>query len=100
MKKRIISPPQQQMHLSLVRGTPGKLPPPVDDMDDAWLPHERVSVESMLRASIIGNAATVKEKLQAFLEMTQADEIIINTMIYDHAARVRSYDIVADVWQA
>jgi luciferase family oxidoreductase group 1 len=91
---------QQQMHLSLVRGTPGKLPPPVDDMDDAWLPHERVSVESMLRASIIGNAATVKEKLQAFLEMTQADEIIINTMIYDHAARVRSYDIVADVWQA
>jgi luciferase family oxidoreductase group 1 len=91
---------QQQMHLGLVRGRPGKLPPPVESMEDSWLPHERVSVESMLRASIIGNPASVKEKLQAFLDTTQADEIIINTMVYDHAARVRSYDIVADVWQA
>lgn len=91
---------QQQMHLSLVRGTPGKLPPPIENMDDAWLPHERISVESMLRASIIGDAAIVKEKLQAFLDMTQADEIIINSMIFDHAKRVRSYEIVADVWQA
>lgn len=91
---------QQQMHLGLVRGTPGKLPPPVADMDDAWLPHERTAVESMLRASIIGSAATVSEKLQAFLQATQADEIIINTMIFNHAARVRSYEIVADVWQA
>jgi luciferase family oxidoreductase group 1 len=91
---------QQQMHLSLVRGKPGKLPPPIDSMDDFWLPHERASVESMLRASIVGNAGTVKKKLQDFLDTTQADEIIINSMIFDHAARVRSYDIVADVWQA
>lgn len=91
---------QQQMHLSLVRGTPGKLPPPIENMDDAWLPHERISVESMLRASIIGDASQVKEKLQEFLESTQADEIIINSMIFDHAKRVRSYDIVADVWQS
>jgi luciferase family oxidoreductase group 1 len=91
---------QQQMHLSLVRGTPGKLPPPIENMDDAWLPHERISVESMLRASIIGDAPQVKEKLQEFLESTQADEIIINSMIFDHAKRVRSYDIVADVWQS
>jgi luciferase family oxidoreductase group 1 len=91
---------QQQMHLGLVRGTPGKLPPPVENMDDAWLPHERISVESMLRASIIGNAAAVDEKLRAFLETTQADEIIINSMIFDHAKRIRSYEIVADVWQA
>jgi luciferase family oxidoreductase group 1 len=91
---------QQQMHLSLVRGRPGKLPPPVNDMDDAWLPHERTAVESMLRASIIGNPSSVKAKLQAFLDATQADEIIINTMVYDHAARVRSYDIVADIWRS
>jgi luciferase family oxidoreductase group 1 len=91
---------QQQMHLSLVRGRPGKLPPPIDNMDESWLPHERMSVESMLRASIVGNPDTVKTKLQDFLETTQADEIIINTMVYDHAARVRSYEIVADVWQS
>ena len=64
------------------------------------MPHERISVESMLRASIIGDAPQVKEKLQEFLESTQADEIIINSMIFDHAKRVRSYDIVADVWQS
>lgn len=97
---RHLATSQQQMHLGLVRGTPGKLPPPIASMDDAWLPHERASVESMLRASIIGKAATVQEKLQTFLDVTQADEIIINTMIFDHAARVRSYEIVADVWQA
>jgi luciferase family oxidoreductase group 1 len=91
---------QQQMQLSLVRGRPGKLPPPIDNMDESWLPHERMSVESMLRASIVGNPDTVKTKLQDFLETTQADEIIINTMVYDHAARVRSYEIVADVWQS
>jgi luciferase family oxidoreductase group 1 len=91
---------QQQMHLSLVRGRPGKLPPPVDNMDDAWLPHERAAVEAMLRASIVGSPSSVKQKLQAFLDATQADEIMINTMIYEHAARVRSYDIVADIWRS
>lgn len=88
---------QQQMHLALVRGEPTRLPPPVESMDDAWLPHERVSVESMLRASIIGDAAHVGAKLQEFLDTTQADEIIIHTMAYDHEARKRSYEIVADV---
>lgn len=91
---------QQQMHLSLVRGTPGKLPPPIRTMENHWLPHEQISVESMLRASIIGDKDIVRSGLQTFLETTQADEIIINTMIYDHGARVRSYEIVADVWHA
>jgi luciferase family oxidoreductase group 1 len=74
--------------------------PPVDNMDEAWLPHERAAVESMLRASIIGDPASVQQKLQAFLDATQADEIMIHTMVYDHAARVRSYEIVADIRQA
>ena len=88
---------QQQMHLGLVRGRPIRLPPPVDDMDEAWLPHERAAVESMLRASIIGKPSSVRQKLQAFLDATQADEIMIHTMAHDHAARLRSYDIVADI---
>lgn len=91
---------QQQMHLSLVRGQPGQLMPPIENMDELWLPHERASVESMLRASLIGDAVMIREKLRTFLESTQADEIIINTMVFDHAARVRSYEIVADAWQA
>ena len=91
---------QQQMHLALVRGEPIRLPPPVASMDDAWLPHERISVESMLRGSIIGDASTVKARLQEFLDTTQVDEIIIHTMAYDHEARKRSYEIVADVRKA
>lgn len=90
---------QQQMHLSLVRGTPGKLPPPIDTMENHWLPHEQISVESMLRASLIGDRSMVAEHLQDFLDVTQADEIMIHSMIHDHAARLHSYEIVADIWR-
>jgi luciferase family oxidoreductase group 1 len=89
----------QQMHLNLVRGTPGQLPPPVDSMDGLWQPHEKASIESSLRASIIGTAPMVKEKLQAFLDATQADELIVNCMAFDHAARLRSYEILAGAWR-
>jgi luciferase family oxidoreductase group 1 len=91
---------QQQMHLNLVRGIPGQMLPPVDSMDGLWLPHEKASVESMLNASIVGDPAMVKEQLQALVETTQANEVIIHTVIYDHAARLRSYEIAADIWRS
>jgi luciferase family oxidoreductase group 1 len=90
-----LSTSHKQAHVNLIRGTPGQFPPPVQNMDDIWLPHEKASVESTLRASIIGDAATVKTQLQAFIDSTQADELIINSMLYEHAARLRSYEIVA-----
>jgi luciferase family oxidoreductase group 1 len=90
---------QQQMHLNLVRGIPGQLPPPVDSMDGLWQPHEKASVESMLNATIAGDAAQVKERLQALAETTEANELIIHSMIHDHAARLRSYEIVAQGWR-
>jgi luciferase family oxidoreductase group 1 len=91
---------QQQMHLDLVRGVPGQLAPPVDSMDGLWQPHERASVDSMLNASIVGDRAQVKAQLQALTETTRANEIIIHSMIHDHAARLRSYEIVADAWRS
>jgi luciferase family oxidoreductase group 1 len=91
---------QQQMHLNLVRGIPGQLAPPVDSMDDLWQPHEKASVESMLNASIIGDPTQVKAQLQALAETTRANEIIVHSMIYDHAARLRSYEIVANLWRS
>ncbi|MGN6702552.1 MAG: LLM class flavin-dependent oxidoreductase [Burkholderiaceae bacterium] len=94
---RRLSTTHQQMHLNLVRGVPGQLPPPVDSMDQLWQPHEKASIESTLRASVLGDPAMVREGLQAFLDDTGADELIINAMIYDHAARLRSYEIVAEV---
>jgi luciferase family oxidoreductase group 1 len=89
---------QQQMHLNLVRGVPGQLPPPVDSMDSLWQPHEQASVESMLGASIVGNAQSASAKLQAMVEATGANELMIHSMIYDHAARLRSYQIVMENW--
>jgi luciferase family oxidoreductase group 1 len=96
---RHLSTSHQQMHLNLIRGIPGQLPPPVESMEDLWQPHEKASVESTLRASIIGDPAMVKEGLRAFADATQADELIINSMMFDHAARIRSYEIVANAWE-
>jgi len=68
-------------------------------MEGRWLPHEQASVESTLRASIIGDPEMIRQGLQAFIDSTRADEIIINSMMYDHAARLRSYEIVAQARQ-
>jgi luciferase family oxidoreductase group 1 len=95
---RYLSTSQQQMHVNLLRGTPAQMPPPVESMDGLWSPAEQASVEATLHASIVGDPAMVKEQLHAFVAATHADELIINTMIFDHAARLRSYEIVADVW--
>ena len=94
---RKLATTHQQMHVNLIRGVPGQMPPPVDSMDELWSPMERASVEATLRASVIGDPATVKRQLQTFLDETRADELIINSVIYDHAARLRSYEIVAEL---
>ena len=94
-----LSTSQQQMHVNLQRGVPAPMPPPVDSMDGLWLPHEQAAVEATLRASIIGDPSTVKAGLHAFAQATGADELIVNSMMYDHAARLRSYELVAQAWR-
>jgi len=88
---------QFQSFLRLTRGTPGQMLPPVKNMDDIWTPQEKAAVESRLGGSIIGSAATVKNGLERILEETAADELMLNAMIFDHTARLRSYEIVAEV---
>ncbi|MGE7603602.1 LLM class flavin-dependent oxidoreductase [Peribacillus sp. NPDC097675] len=92
-----ISTSYQQQFLNLIRNTPGQMAPPVDTMDGIWSEYEKAIVMKQLNASIIGNPDEVKQQLQAFLDETQADEMIINSAIYDHKARLRSYEIVAEV---
>ncbi|RYD71922.1 MAG: MsnO8 family LLM class oxidoreductase, partial [Verrucomicrobiaceae bacterium] len=87
---------QHQAHLNLIRGMPSLLPLPLDSMDGRWNPQEQAAVESFLRASIIGNPATVTAKLEALAEETQADELMVHSMIFDHTARLRSYEILAE----
>ncbi len=90
---------QFQSFLRLIRGTPGQMLPPVDSMDGLWTAQEKALVDARLGGSIIGGAATIKEGLAKMLSETEADELMINAMIFDHAARLRSYEIVADVWR-
>ncbi|HZG70465.1 MAG TPA: LLM class flavin-dependent oxidoreductase [Chondromyces sp.] len=86
----------QQQFLNLIRNTPGPLQPPVDHMDELWTVYEKEALQQQLGSSIIGSLENIKEKLQAFLDETQADELMINAQIYDHQARLRSFEIVAE----
>lgn len=85
----------QQQFLNLRRGTPTQLLPPVDRVE--MLPAERAMLEQALGFSVVGSPATVKAGLAEVMRRTQADELIVAAQIFDHAARVRSFEIVAQV---
>ncbi|WP_186578746.1 LLM class flavin-dependent oxidoreductase [Aquibacillus kalidii] len=90
---------QQQQFLSLTRGAPTALKPPINNIADIWTPYEQASIKKTLdsRATIIGNTDVVKEKLQNFIQETNADEVIINSQIYHQEARIQSYKIVGEL---
>ncbi|HVK08686.1 MAG TPA: LLM class flavin-dependent oxidoreductase, partial [Gemmataceae bacterium] len=94
--RRLFTSAQQQF-LNLVRGTPGLLPPPVESMDELWLPHERRHVDRMTRCSAVGSPDAVRRWLERFAAETRADEMILAGQIYDHAARLRSFEVAAAV---
>jgi luciferase family oxidoreductase group 1 len=87
----------QQQWTELRRGAPGALPPPVDSMDGRWSDAEREGLGHALALAIVGSPQTVRRRLESFIARTRADEIIMTSQIYDHRARVRSYEIVADI---
>jgi alkanesulfonate monooxygenase SsuD/methylene tetrahydromethanopterin reductase-like flavin-dependent oxidoreductase (luciferase family) len=85
----------QQSFTNLVRGAPGKLQAPIDNIDDYWTPMEKHQAAHMLQYAIVGSAETVRKGLEDFVALTKADELMIVTSLYDHSARIRSYEIVA-----
>jgi luciferase family oxidoreductase group 1 len=87
----------QQQWTQLRRGSPGALPPPVDSMDGRWTEMEAAGLRHALSRAIVGSAATVRRKLMDFIAETTADEIMMTSQIYDHQARLRSYEIVAGI---
>jgi luciferase family oxidoreductase group 1 len=86
----------QQSITNRFRGRAGRLPPPIDDIDRYWNPAEQAEVSARMACTAVGTASTVREGLLRFIEQTQVDEIIVVSAIYDHAARLRCYEIVAD----
>ena len=81
----------QQAFLNLIRGRPGPLPPPVDDMEALWQPHEKHSVLSTLAGTLIGDEDTVSQQLADLLDRTGANELIVSTSMFDQDARQDSY---------
>jgi luciferase family oxidoreductase group 1 len=87
----------QQQFLNLIRNNPAPLQSPIEDINKMASEYEKALLLQRTASSIVGDAKTVKEKLEKFLVDTQADEMIINAQIFDHTARLRSYEIVADI---
>jgi luciferase family oxidoreductase group 1 len=85
----------QQQFANRFRGARGQLPPPIDDIETYWSPAEREQASAMLACSFVGSAETVAGELKGFVEETGADEIMVAAAIYDHSARLRSYEILA-----
>lgn len=85
----------QQSFVALRRGMPTPLPPPVDSMDGLWNSFEREGVSHAFSESVVGSPETIERGLTAFLERTRVDELMVTAAIYDHAARLRSFEIVA-----
>ena len=87
----------QQAFAALRTGRPGLLKPPVKDFAQQLDPLQRTMLAEALSCSAAGSPETVRTGLQAFIDRTGADELMITAQIYDHAARVRSYEITAEV---
>jgi luciferase family oxidoreductase group 1 len=92
-----LSTTSSQRALKLVRGEPFLLEPPVRSMEGLWSAPERELVASRFHAAIVGGPATVRRKLEDFFDRTQADEIMIQCEPYDHQARLRSFEITAEI---
>ncbi len=95
--RRLFTSAQQQF-LMLRRGTPGKLRPPVDDMEALWTPMEAAMVSRALSAAVVGGPGTVRNGLDRLIERHRPDELLIGAQIHDHEARRRSYAIVAEAY--
>lgn len=89
----------QQSFTNLVRGAGGKLQPPIENIDEYWTPAEKFQAMRMLQYSIVGSPETVRAGLESLVDSTNANELMIVTSIYDHHARIRSYEVVARVWE-
>ena len=87
----------QQRFVAMVRGTRGKLQPPIDDIETYWSPLEKAQASRMLARSFVGSPDTVKKTLDAFIAETGIDELMVACAVYDHQARRRSYELLADI---
>jgi luciferase family oxidoreductase group 1 len=90
----------QQAFVNLRSGHPSRLPPPVSGYLGSIGPQERTLLDQIMSCAAIGCRETVSRELKAFIRRTGADELIITSQIFDHSARLRSYEITAEIHEA
>ena len=90
----------QQVFLNLIRGWPKQLPPPVEDINKIWSTIEAQQVRRMTRVSAVGGPESFRAQIEHLLRETKADEIIATAHIHDQAARLRSFEIAAEVFKS
>ncbi len=88
---------QQQSFISLRRGRPGLIPPPIDDIESYWTPPEKLMVERALACAVVGAAGSVQDGIAAFIARHRPDELLLTANVFEHAARRQSFEIAAAV---
>ena len=97
---RYLATSMQQAFVNLRTGMPSKLRPPVKGYEAHLSPPQKEMLDQVLSCSAIGAPDTVRRQMKAFIERTGADELMITAQIYDHQARLRSYEIAAQARDA
>jgi luciferase family oxidoreductase group 1 len=97
---RLLLTSLEQAFVQLRRGRPIALPPPRPGFEQELTPLERAGLEEVLACAAIGAPQAVERTLRAFIERTRADELIVTSMLFDHSARLRSYELTAEVARA
>lgn len=97
---RRLATTQQMSFTNIFRGARGLSQPPIDDIETYWTPREKAQVLQMLQRSIVGSPETVRAGIDALVDETSADEIMIVSDVYDHSARLRSFELIAAVNKA
>ena len=93
--KRLATTPQMSF-TDLFAGRRGLSRPPIDDIETYWSPREKAKVMRMLHRSVFGSVSTVREGLQAFIAETGVDEVMVVSDVYEHPARIRSIELIAE----
>lgn len=98
-KAAYLATSMQQQFLNIRQNKMTQFQPPIKDIDAVWSQYEQAAVTQQSEAPsvIIGGPETVKRKLEEFIEMTKADELIISSGIFNHEDRLRSYKIVSEL---
>jgi luciferase family oxidoreductase group 1 len=94
---RYLATSMQQAFVNLRSGRPSQLPPPLEGYESQLPPPARALLADVLNCSAVGSPETVRQAVTAFIERTRPDELMITAQIFEHSARLRSYEIAADI---